>query len=68
MREAAEGGLYTADDHRHVREQLFEDLGIHRYGVVRTGAGLAVGSIGIVVPQALGGGVMVHHGIHGAAV
>ena len=66
--EPAEGSLDAADDNGHIREEFLQDLGVHRDGVVRTGAGLAFGRVGIVVPKALGGRVVVHHGVHGAGI
>ena len=68
MRETAERGLDAADNHRNFRIQFLEDLGVHRDGVVRPGAGLSLRRVGVVVAQALGGRVMVHHGVHGAGI
>ena len=64
VRQAAEGGLDTADDDRDVRIEFLEDLRVHRDGVVGTGARLALGRVGVVVTEALGGGIMVHHRVH----
>ncbi len=68
MRKAAEGSFDAADDNRDIREKFLQNLGIYRDGIVRTGAGLAFGRVGVVVPQALGGSVVVHHGIHGTGI
>ena len=59
--ETPQGRFYAADNHRDVRIQLLEDLGVYRYGVIRTRAGFAVRGIGVVVTETLGGGIMIHH-------
>ena len=64
VRQAPQRGLDAADDHRNVGIEPFEDLRIDRHGVVGPESGLAAGRVGVVVPQAEVGCVVVHHRVH----
>ncbi len=61
MREPAQRCLDASNHYRHVRKQFFQYLRVYAHGVVRPLAGTSVRSVGIIVAQALGGSVMVHH-------
>ena len=64
VREAPQGRFHPAYDHRDLRPELLEDAGVDGHRAVRALACLALGGVGVVVAQALGGGVVVDHGIH----
>ncbi len=54
------------NDHRHPLEGPLDRGGIGNQGPVGTGAALSSRSIGVVVADFLGGGVVADHGVHGA--
>ena len=68
MRKTPKRSLDAADDHRHIGKQLLENLGIDRDRIVGTGSGLALRSIGIVVPEPLGRGIVVDHRVHSPGI
>ena len=68
VREPAQRCLDSPDHDRHVRIEFFQDPGIYADGIIRPGAGLPFGGVGVVVAQALAGGVVVDHGVHGPGI
>ena len=64
--QTAHRSLDAGDDDRCVGIELFEDARVDIGGTVGTEACLPTWGVGIVVSQTPSGGVVVHHGIHGA--
>ena len=64
MRQPAQGGFHATDDHGHLGPEAFEGLGVNGDGAVRTGTETAFRGIGIIVPQAFGGRIVVDHRVH----
>ena len=66
VRQSSQRGLDARNHHRHIGEELLEDVGIDDGGVVGPLSGACVGGVGIVAATATVGGVVVHHRVHGA--
>ena len=64
----SEGSLNAPDDYRNIRIYLLKYLCVDSNSIIRSLTGLALRSICIVAPEALGGSIMVHHRVHGSAV
>ena len=60
--------LDSANDHRYIRIQFLQDLGIDSHSVIRPLSELPVRGIGIIVPEPLGSRIVVHHRIHGPCI
>ena len=64
MRDAPQRRLDAAQDHRHILVGLTAALAIGQAGPIRTLAGLASGSVGIIGADLAVGGIAVDHRVH----
>jgi hypothetical protein len=62
--DAAQGGLDTAEDDRHMLVGFLAALAVHQAGAIRALAGQATGGVGVVGADFLVGGVAVDHRVH----
>ena len=68
MGNSSERCLDASDDNRNIRIYLLQDLSIDGNRIIRPLPCFSFRSICVVASQTLGGGIMVHHRIHGTAV
>ena len=64
---ATQRGLDTSHNNGNMGVEALENLGIYRYGIVGTEAGLATSRVGVVTAQADVGRIVVYHRVHSSA-